>query len=171
MSDKQNNGFVYRDWETKSGRRNHSSILTTLGLSWQLNAHEEMSQRQAQISACEGDMYRTERSIWISRIKRINEFGLVNEIICFFFFFMLSSDLFFFPNMLDDIFLLEKCFMLGILQQIDLHQDYHVVSCIWKSKHCGSVLKIWAVVNSCSLCSFPHFYSVSIFWNMYLLRH
>lgn len=57
------------------------------------------------------------------------------KLLAFFFFFMLSSDIFF-SHMLVDIFLLEKRFMLGILQQIDLHQDRDVMSCIWKSKHC-----------------------------------
>lgn len=88
-------------------------------------------------------------------------------------FFFLAFIRFFFPppNMLVDIFLLEKCFVLGILQQTDLHQDHDMMSCIWKSKHCWSLLRIEAIVNSCSLCSFPHFNSVSILWNMYLLRH
>lgn len=64
-----------------------------------------------------------------------------------------------------DTFLLESGFTLSILQQIDLHQDCDVMSCIWRSKPCWPLLWVWAIVNS---CSFPHFCSVILYFGLFL---
>lgn len=64
-----------------------------------------------------------------------------------------------------DTFLLENGFALSILQQIDLHQDRDVMSCIWRSKLCWPLLWVWAIVNS---CSFPCFCSVILYFGLFL---
>lgn len=67
LSDRQNNGIVYTDWETQLGRGNHNSVLTTLNFSWQLNTREEMSERQTQILSCkEADKSGAERDVYRS---------------------------------------------------------------------------------------------------------
>lgn len=102
--------------------------------------------------------------LWVIMIERREKFGLVDKITCIFF----PAFVRFFSNMLLDIFLLDKCFTLSILQQTDLHQDHDVMSCIWRTKLYWPLLRVWGIVNSCSLCSFSCFYSVFLYLGTFL---